>query len=106
MKKNLIENNTNSLRQLKSDIIDEIELRREKKILEPENAKLLTKLIQNADTKTEAWKIMALGTTAKRTGLAFDKRLGLNAKFLRLRRDEDDNIYTRKAQRIMKGVFF
>lgn len=64
-----------SLNQVKAELIEEIELRREKKILEPENAKLLTKLIQNADTTTEALQIMALGTTAKRTGFMFDKRL-------------------------------
>ena len=45
------------------------------KVLEPSNASLLKKLIENADNDSEAVQIAALGTTYKRTGLHFDKRL-------------------------------
>lgn len=44
-------------------------------ILEPANAELLKKLIGKADTPDEAHDIAILGTTYKRTGFHFDKRL-------------------------------
>lgn len=44
-------------------------------ILEPTNAALLKKLILKADDIDEANMIAALGTTYKRTGFHFDKRL-------------------------------
>ncbi len=56
-------------------LIDEIEKRVEDKIIEQNNADLLKKLIANADSDDEALAIAALGTTYKRTGLHFDKRL-------------------------------
>ncbi|MBO4542908.1 MAG: site-specific DNA-methyltransferase [Bacteroidales bacterium] len=56
-------------------LIAEIEKRVSDKILEQSNADLLIKLIKNADTLDEAINIAALGTTYKRTGLHFDKRL-------------------------------
>lgn len=59
----------------KMDLITEIDRRVEDKILEVSNAELLKKLIQNAETLTEAIAIAELGTTYKRTGLHFDKRL-------------------------------
>lgn len=65
----------NSLNISKLDLITEIDRRVEDKILEKSNADLLKKLIQNADTLTEAIAIAELGTTYKRTGLHFDKRL-------------------------------
>ena len=45
------------------------------KILEPANFELLKKLIEKADTLDEAIMISELGTTYKRTGFQFDKRL-------------------------------
>lgn len=60
---------------MKESLISEIMLRVQEKILEPENASLLIKLINNADNNDEALAIAALGTTYKRTGFHFDKRL-------------------------------
>lgn len=59
----------------KESLIAEIEKRVSDKILEQTNAVLLIKLINNADSLDEAINIAALGTTYKRTGLHFDKRL-------------------------------
>lgn len=59
----------------KESLIAEIEKRVSDKILEQSNADLLIKLIRNADSLDEAINIAALGTTYKRTGLHFDKRL-------------------------------
>lgn len=59
----------------KQSLIAEIEKRVSDKILEQTNADLLFKLINNADSLDEAINIAALGTTYKRTGLHFDKRL-------------------------------
>lgn len=59
----------------RQSLIDEIKKRVQDKILEQTNADLLIKLITNADSLDEAINIAALGTTYKRTGLHFDKRL-------------------------------
>ena len=63
------------LTDTKKSLIEEIKKRTEDKILEPENAALLIKLIEKADNNDEAQAIAALGTTYKRTGFHFDKRL-------------------------------
>ena len=60
---------------IKEDLIAELERRVEDKIMEPTNAALLKKLISNAEDDDEAMSIAELGTTYKRTGLHFDKRL-------------------------------
>ena len=60
---------------LKESLIDELDKRVEDKILEPTNAKLLKKLISNAENDNEALMIAELGTTYKKTGLHFDPRL-------------------------------
>ena len=62
----------NTFRQ---ELINEIDKRLEDKVLEKANADLLKKLIVNADNDNEANLIAALGTTYKRTGLHYDKRL-------------------------------
>lgn len=59
----------------KQELILEIDRRVDDKIIEKSNADLIKKLIINADTLTEAIAIAELGTTYKRTGLHFDKRL-------------------------------
>ena len=59
----------------KESLIADIKRRQEDKIIEESNAKLLIKLINNADDLNEAINIAALGTTYKRTGFHFDKRL-------------------------------
>ena len=60
---------------IRQSLIDEIKKRVQDRILERTNADLLIKLITNADSLDEAINIAALGTTYKRTGLHFDKRL-------------------------------
>ena len=59
----------------KEDLIQEIKNRQEDKIIEKTNAELLIKLIENAKDLNETINIAALGTTYKRTGFHFDKRL-------------------------------
>lgn len=59
----------------KQELIQELENRVADKILEPTNFDLLKKLIEKADTLDEAIMISELGTTYKRTGFHFDKRL-------------------------------
>lgn len=65
----------NNLSETKVSLIAEIRQREQEKILEPENAALLVKLITNAENDDDARAIAALGTTYKRTGFHFDKRL-------------------------------
>ena len=64
-----------NLSKLKEDMLAEINQRVEDKVLEPSNAELLRKLIIQADDDDEAIKIMSLGTTYKKTGLHYEKRL-------------------------------
>lgn len=63
------------LSEAKQSYLDELEARVKDQILEPSNAALLRKLIINADSDDEALAIAALGTTYKKTGFHFDKRL-------------------------------
>ena len=56
-------------------MIAEIHQRLEDKVLERSNADLLIKLIMRADSDDEAIKIMSLGTTYKKSGLHYLKRL-------------------------------
>jgi len=70
-----MEKNDVLLNENKLQLITEIDRRVEERILEISNANLLKKLINNADTLTEAIAIAELGTTYKRTGLHFEKRL-------------------------------
>lgn len=65
----------NTLSDTKKSLIEELESRVADKILEPSNATLLKKLITNAENDDEALAIAALGTTYKKTGFHFDKRL-------------------------------
>lgn len=66
---------TNNIKKVKADLITELEKRIADKIIEKTNADLLKKLIEQADTINEAIMIAELGTTYKRTGFHFDKRL-------------------------------
>ena len=71
---------------VKADLIAQIDMRLEDKIIESTNAELLKKLISNAESANEAMMIAELGTTYKRTGFHFDKRLekmGADIKFLK-----------------------
>ena len=72
--------------QVKQSLIEDIHQRVNDKIIEPTNAELLIKLITNAEDATEALAIAELGTTYRRTGFHFDKRLekmGTDIKFLK-----------------------
>lgn len=64
-----------NLEILKQEQIDMLQGNCEKGILEQSNVTLLTKLINNADNETEVLAIAQLGTTYKRTGLHYDKKL-------------------------------
>jgi len=64
-----------TISETKESLIAEIRQREQERILEPENASLLVKLISGADNDDDARAIAALGTTYKRTGFHFDKRL-------------------------------
>ena len=68
-------NMTETLSQLKQDMLSEIRQRVDDKVLERSNAELLEKLIVQADSDDEAIKIMSLGTTYKKSGLHYEKRL-------------------------------
>lgn len=59
----------------KDEILKDLLQRVEDKILEPSNYDLLKKLVENADSLDEAIKIAELGTTYRRTGFHFDKKL-------------------------------
>lgn len=60
---------------MKESLLAEIDQRVADHVLELTNAELLKKLIRQADDDNEAMMIAALGTTYKRTGFHFDKRL-------------------------------
>ena len=60
---------------MKESLLVEIDQRVADHVLEPTNAELLKKLIRQADDDNEAMMIAALGTTYKKTGFHFDKRL-------------------------------
>ena len=64
-----------TINKSKEELISEIERRVEDKIIEKSNADLIIKLINNSDSLSEAIAIAQLGTTYKRTGFHFDKRL-------------------------------
>jgi len=63
------------LQKVQTDLIAELDKRISDKIIETTNADLLKKLINQAETVNEAIMIAELGTTYKRTGFHFDKRL-------------------------------
>lgn len=64
-----------SKEKARQEIIEELQKRVKDKILEPTNYELLKKLIEKSDSLDEAIMISELGTTYKRTGFHFDKRL-------------------------------
>lgn len=65
----------NTLDDIRRELIGAIEARVGERILERSNADLLIKLINRAESITEAISIAELGTTYKRTGFHFDVRL-------------------------------
>lgn len=68
-----MENDT--LIKSRQELLNEIDRRLKDKIIEKSNADLIKKLINNAETLTEAIAIAELGTTYKKTGFHFEKRL-------------------------------
>lgn len=68
-------NQSSNLEDLKSSLISELKIRVEDRILEPENLKLLSKLINQAESIQEAIEIAKLGTSYKRTGFHFDQKI-------------------------------
>lgn len=60
---------------LRENLLEELDRRVKDRIMEQTNADLLKKLVINADNDNEAMMIAQLGTSYKRTGLHFDKRL-------------------------------
>ena len=64
-----------NLETIKKTLIAEIERRIDDKVIENTNAQLIIKLINSAESINEAILIGELGTTYKRTGFHFDKRL-------------------------------
>ncbi|TLD79872.1 hypothetical protein LS70_009560 [Helicobacter sp. MIT 11-5569] len=90
MKSNTDTQDTLQLSMLKRGICEELDKRVEDRILEKENAELLQKLINKAESIQEAQSIAALGTTWKRTGFHFDKRLEKQSNDIAyLERNED-----------------
>ena len=72
-----------NIEQIKQGLIDELKQRVSDKILEQSNADLLSKLIIGAESISEAISIAQLGTTYKRTGLHYDKRLEQSSNEIR-----------------------
>lgn len=64
-----------TLTYAKQEIFAELDKRLEDGIIEKTNADLIKKLVNNAETLDEAIQISELGTTYKKTGFHFDKRL-------------------------------
>lgn len=64
-----------NLENIKASLISDLKTRVEDRILEPENLKLLSKLINQAETIQEAIEIAKLGTSYKRTGFHFDQKI-------------------------------
>lgn len=63
------------LKTCKNDLLKELQRRVDDKILEQNNYEILKKLIDKADSLDEAIIIAELGTTYKKTGFHFDKRI-------------------------------
>ena len=64
-----------NLEDIKASLISDLKTRVEDRILEPENLKLLSKLINQSETIQEAIEIAKLGTSYKRTGFHFDQKI-------------------------------
>ena len=62
----------NNLAQVKSDILAELKMRVEDRILEPNNYEVLCKLINKADSISEAQAIAALGTKKNKHIIKFN----------------------------------
>ncbi|MCQ2199587.1 MAG: site-specific DNA-methyltransferase [Paludibacteraceae bacterium] len=81
---------SSGLAEIKKDLIATINQRVVDRILEQANADLLIKLISQADTIEEANNIAAFGTTYKRTGFHFDKRLEKISNNIKFKKKNED----------------
>jgi len=73
--------------------------------LRPYLLELLTKLITNADSNDEAINIVSLGTTYKRTGLHFDKRLEKMSDTIRyFKKNEELSFHTDDSKPVNKLI--
>lgn len=95
----------NTLEAYKQSLLADIDHRVADHILEPTNAALLKKLIQKADDIDEASMIAALGTTYKRTGFHFDKRLEkIDKEIHYFRKNEKLSFRTDESQPVNKLI--
>lgn len=89
----------------KQELIQELENRVEDKILEPSNFNLLKKLIEKADTLDEAIMISELGTTYRRTGFHFDKRIEKTTNTISyFKKNEDLSFVTDESKPVHKLI--
>ena len=91
----------------KDQVINSLKRRVQEQILEPTNCDLLVSLIEKADTLNEAIAIAELGTSYKRTGFHFDKRLekqikGTDIKYLR-KNDSLSFVRGKKTHKLIIG---
>lgn len=76
-------NSSSQLKQIQNALCKELDKRVSDKILEQTNADLLKELINKVDDPRKAQAIAELGTTYKRTGLHFDKRLEKTGSYIK-----------------------
>lgn len=94
-----------TLEAYRQSLLADIDRRVADHILEPANAALLKKLILKADDIDEASMIAALGTTYKRTGFHFDKRLEKTDKVIHyFRKNEALSFHTDDSKPVNKLV--
>lgn len=94
-----------TLEAYRQSLLADIDRRVADHILEPANAALLKKLILKADDIDEANMIAALGTTYKRTGFHFDKRLEKTDKVIHyFRKNEALSFHTDDSKPVNKLV--
>ena len=90
---------------MKESLLVEIDQRVADHVLEPTNAELLKKLIRQADDDNEAIMIAALGTTYKKTGFHFDKRLEKMSNTIRyFKKNEQLSFHRDKGKPVNKLI--
>lgn len=90
---------------MKESLLAEIDQRVTDHVLEPTNAELLKKLIRQADDDNEAMMIAALGTTYKKTGFHFDKRLEKVSNTIRyFKKNEQMSFHTDDTKPVNKLI--
>lgn len=90
---------------MKESLLAEIDQRVTDHVLEPTNAELLKKLIRQADDDNEAIMIAALGTTYKKTGFHFDKRLEKMSNTIRyFKKNEQLSFHRDKGKPVNKLI--